>query len=517
MEKKLACYYSRIGRCEKAAFFTVLILGFISHVHIFSVNYIFHDSTILDGLGATYSSGRWALGFCHDIAQRLLGTYQLPFINGFISLLFIALSVLLLVNALEIKSVICAVFVGAAVVSFPSVASHFAFMFTAPAYFLSMLLGTAAVALANKKATGFSFVAGASLTAFSIGIYQAYLSFAISFALVIVIVYGLREQADFSAMLKKGLFFVSMLICGLLLYLLINKAVLAIKGIELTTYQGLDRIGRIDFALVPNAVLRSYSELLEPKWTGIITSFFEKRVTLIIVILGSLLFLRLLRMSKAGAWAKVLLLLLAVISPLALNSVYLMAPGSMNGVHSLMRMSLTFCYILPAVYVELLLQKLDPDVKISPDKIIVSCTVFILCLVPVMYCYRDNTAYLNAELAEEQAEAYLGSMVTRIRSTEGYRDELPVAYIGFGISDSTFDRLPTYGDIYTYILHFSLEDMLNTDLWEEFCALHLGWSPKEVENKSYYSSLEQVQQMPCYPDDGSIQVIEDAIVVKFSN
>ena len=233
--------------------------------------------------------------------------------------------------------------------------------------------------------------------------------------------------------------------------------------------------------------------------------------------MGSVLFLRLLWISKAGALAKALLLLLAVISPLAMNSVYLMAPGSMNGVHSLMRMSLTFTYILPAVYVELLVQKLDPDVKISPDKIIVSCTVVLLCLVPVMYCYRDNTAYLNAELAEEQAEAYLGSMVTRIRSTDGYRDELPVAYIGFGITDSTFNRLPTYGDIYTYILHFSLEDMLNTDMWEEFCALHLGWSPTKVDDLSYYEELEQVQSMPCYPDDGSIQIIDEAIVVKFSD
>lgn len=502
---------------EKAAFFSVLVFGLLTHIHIFSVNYIFHDSVTLDNLGYTYSSGRWALGFLDDAARRTLGAYQLPFINGFISIGLIAITVLILIRTLKVKSVVTAAFIGMMLVSFPSVASHFAFMFTAPPYFLSMLMATLAVYLINERCSTLRFASAVALTTFSIGIYQAYLSFSISLALAIVIIDGLRNEKEFIGLIKKGLVFVSMLIIGLILYLSINKLIISAKGIELTAYQGLNKIGRIDFALLPKAIYQCYYDQLKPSWLGIITSLFERKVSFIVIILGSAVFLRLVWLSKAKMETRLLLIFLAVISPLALNSVYLMSPGSMNGVHSLMRMSLCFTYILPVLYVEILCEKAGRHKGICVDRLLAAVLSIVLAVVPPMYCYRNNTAYLNAELAEEQAEAYLASMVTRIRSTEGYRDELPVAYIGFGIKDQSFDRLPTYGKIYTYILSFSLEDMLNTDLWQEFCAIHLGWDPAEVEDTDYYCGLEQVQQMPCYPDDGSICVIDGAVVVKFSN
>ena len=517
MEKYFTEIYSRISRAEKSAFFSALVFGFITHIHIFSINYIFHDSVTLDNLGYTYSSGRWALGVLNDLAARILGAYQLPFINGFISLLFIALTALIIVRAFELQSRLTAAFIGVSLVSFPSVASHFAFMFTAPAYFFSMLLSAGAVVLVHKRPNAVVFAFSMFLIAFSIGIYQAYLSFAASLAVFLLIVEGLRHESAFSCLMKKALLLVSMLICGLIVYLVINKLVVWFKGIELTTYQGLHKIGRIDWHLMPKAIYQAYYDQFNALWFGIISSFFEQRLTILITVLGSIMFICLLWGSKASSYAKFFLLFLAAIAPLATNSVYLMSPRSMGGVHALMRMSLCFTYILPAVLCELLYEKRSGIIRCYAEKLLVGSLIVVLCLVPAVFCYRNNTAYLNAELAEEQAEAYLGSMVTRIRSAEGYSDDLPVAYIGFGITDSTLDRLPTFGKIYTYVLSFSLEEMLRTDLWEEFCALHLGWAPTEVEDISYYEELEQVQQMPCYPDSGSIKVIDNAIVVKFSD
>lgn len=519
MEKNLASFYSRIGRCEKAAFFSVLIFGFITHVHIFSVNYIYHDAVKIDNLGSTYVSGRWMLGFIEDFSAQLLGIYQLPFINGFISLFLIAITTALIVNAFEIKSSVTAAFIGAVIVSFPSVASHFAFMFTATSYFFSFLLSVFSVYLFHKRPSVVNFIISAVLICIALGIYQAYLCFAISFALSLVMILGLRHRLSFAQLLKKGILFVLLLLTGLALYLAVNKLILAVKGLELVNYQGLNKMGQIDLVSLPQAIIQAYSDQLQPSWQGIITCYFEKRLTWLVNLFSILLFLRLIRLSSANISAKLLLFFIGLIAPIAFNSIYLMAPDSlsMSGVHSLMRMSLVFTYILPAVFCEMLSEHVQEKSRPRLDFAVLAISGLLLVLVPLTYCYRDNTAYLNAELVEEQAEAYYGSMVTRIRSLEGYKDELPVAYVGFGVRDSTIAKLPMHGKSYTFVFSLSLEELIANTPWREFCALHLGWSPAEVEDISHYRELEQVRQMPCYPDDGSIQIIDEAIVVKFSD
>lgn len=513
MERRFTYFYSRLSKAEKAAFFSVLIFGFITHVHIFSVNYIFHDSVTLDSLGQTYASGRWALGLLNDAAKQLVGAYQLPFINGFISILLIAFTVILIVNSLGVNSAIISVIIGSTVIAFPSVASHFAFMFTAPAYFLSMFLGALSVFILHKRPCVCSFVISALLCCFSVGIYQAYLSFAASYALVIVLIFAFRHELGAGEVLKKALLLVAMLITGLVLYLLINKAFVHIMGIELTTYQGLDKIGKIDFRLIPKAVFQAYYEQLSPTWLGIISCQFEKNLTIVNELLCVVLFCLLILKKSLSGKKMLLVVLLFVLVPLALNSMYIMAPGSMAGVHSLMRMSLVFTYVLPAVYLDILCENV---VASKVKNAALAFAVFLLASVPITYSYRDNVAYLNAQIVEEQAEAYYGSMVTRIRSTEGYRDELPVAYIGSAISDETMTTLPMRGDIWTYILSFSLKDVVSADMWQEFCAVHLGWSPSVVEDVSAFLTDDSVSKMPCYPDDGSIQIINDTIVVKLS-
>lgn len=516
MKNSLSSLYSRLGRPEKAAFISALAFGFITHLHIFSVNFISRDAVNIDNLGATFSSGRWTLGFMHAFASKLLGTWQLPFINGFISLLFIALSLVFLINALEVKKNLTAVFIGMAVVSFPSVASHFAFMFTAPAYFLALFLSTLSIYIFHKHSSIGTFFAGAFLLCLAIGIYQAYLCFAVSFALVIVLVHGLRHQISFSDLLKKGIYFVLIILVGLILYFIVNKAVLTLMDTELVEYQGLDKMGQIDSAIILQAISRAYSDQLQPSWPGIITSSFELNLIRLVNLLSIILILRLTWRCKGGAATKLLLLLAAALSPLAFNSIHIMVPEAVPGVHSLMRMSLIFTFVLPAICCEILSEQSQARQKLRFDALLLACSIFTLSLLPPTYCYRDNTAYLNAELVEEQAEAYFSSMINRIRSTSGYRDELPVAYLGSYIGDSTLTKLPMNGKVYTFVLGFSLEEVLNENNWREFCALHLGWSPTELDDVSYFEQHEHVQQMPCYPDDGSIEIIENTIVVKLS-
>ena len=48
-------------------------------------------------------------------------------------------------------------------------------------------------------------------------------------------------------------------------------------------------------------------------------------------------------------------------------------------------------------------------------------------------------------------------------------------------------------------------------------AKYLGFRPKEDKECDKYKELDSVKNMPCYPDDGSIQIIDNVVIVKFSS
>lgn len=51
---------------------------------------------------------------------------------------------------------------------------------------------------------------------------------------------------------------------------------------------------------------------------------------------------------------------------------------------------------------------------------------------------------------------------------------------------------------------------------ERSMVLWCGFNPKTADS-AMYEQLPEVIQMPCYPSDGSIKMIEDVLVVKFAD
>lgn len=49
----------------------------------------------------------------------------------------------------------------------------------------------------------------------------------------------------------------------------------------------------------------------------------------------------------------------------------------------------------------------------------------------------------------------------------------------------------------------------------EFMSLRCGYEPQLFEDVDDLKKLDEVRQMPCYPDKGAIKVINEIVVVKF--
>ena len=257
----------------------------------------------------------------------------------------------------------------------------------------------------------------------------------------------------------------------------------------------------------------AYSDQIRVVWSGIISSKFMTDATRCCEILTVLLFVIVLYSNRENPGRCLLAAVLFLLFPLTFNSIYLLCSGNRAGIHALTRLSLSFTYILPLMLFELLPNKLAEK---KGGKLLSAVTLALILVVPLSYTYRNNTAYLHSATSQKQAILYFNSLITRIRDTDGYEDGMPVAYLGWGIGDQDFGTLPTQENIYTYGLCYSGLDLVNSFQWRDFCALHLGWKPEEVANTSALRERADVKAMPCYPDSGSIKIIDDTIVVKLS-
>ena len=80
------------------------------------------------------TSGRWFL----TVACGISSYFDLKWVNGVLSLLYLALSAVVLVKFFEVKSKIVMGIISALLVTFPAVCATFAYMYTADGYFLAL-------------------------------------------------------------------------------------------------------------------------------------------------------------------------------------------------------------------------------------------------------------------------------------------------------------------------------------------------------------------------------------------
>ena len=82
------------------------------------------------------------------------------------------------------------------------------------------------------------------------------------------------------------------------------------------------------------------------------------------------------------------------------------------------------------------------------------------------------------------------------------------------ISDQTLYHMQELDFILLTPYDGTLGDYLNSYGWRKFMERWCGFSPAYA-NEALYENLPEVQAMPHYPDDGSIQKLGEVIVVNF--
>lgn len=490
----------------KTAFSAAFCLGILIHMPV-----LLSDIPNHDGLGSMYfdqnmiTSGRWFL----TVACGFSSYFTIPWMIGLLGLVFLSLGAVALTALLELEDSLTIIMVSGLLVSFPALASTFAYVFTMDGYMLALLLAILSVLCTKKWKWG--FVPGAFCLALSMGTYQSYLPFAILLCCYEVILIAMKAEG-YKEKIKQCAKYLGMGGLGVVLYYVILQVLLAVQGKELASYQGINGMSN-SFSL--GSIAHMYRDFISftVKGNVLINNVYSFVACVILAITCVVVIADLCIKQKwwKNFWFFVIIAMAVILFPLVTNVILLISPQVTY--HLLMRYQWVVYLILAVTFV----------MRFANNKksgILVRWGVLAASVVLVFnYAITDNIGYSNLEKRYEKTYAYCVRLLDRIEQTEGYYQGIPIAMVGvvgynpYPVTDITLDVTSNLTGLNGDTLLYTGEN------YEIFMRHYLGASlnimtPEEMED-IYFS--EEYIEMESFPAESSVKIVDGIMYVKTEN
>ena len=511
MDKTIRRLWQTIGPNRRFAFFGCFLAGYLGHLYAFT-NLIPNS----DGLSRVFDlqqmtvSGRWFLHY----ASALNDFTQMPALIGFLSVLFLSLAAALTVDLLGLNSRTFSALAGAAMALFPCVGYTFLYMFTASAYSLAIFLAVLSVWLAREGRV--RWLLGALALAVAMGTYQAYATVAISLSLLVVLGRVLDKESSFRDTLNLGLRLVGYLAVGAVLYYVILLVFLKVKNLELLSYLGMDAAAEgYPFGQLPSLIVECYKQAIAffflPGSANGFSNLFMVLLDLLALVLGLValwtVFAR--RGLFQEKWRPIGALALLALLPLGMNFMQVLSPYSAPT--PLMKYAFVSVYLL----VLLALDRADALEELGKLRPLLPSGA-VWCALLLLFCLNtNNLLYTASAQAHRATESYATRLLARIESCEGYEPGMEIAIIGAVPADQIQSDIPSYlqVDHYSVPIHSVLP--LNKHIYY-YLNSWLSFPVEEPSEETMISISDSAafQDMPLYPAQGSVQVMDGRVVVR---
>ncbi len=508
--KMHAIWRDRITSPMIISFFSALICGILAHGFALFNKFSWHDDLFfMFSPGSTVTSGRWALHLLSWLEDLFFmdGHFSMPLYNGIIAILCVALSASLVVDLLKIRSGLLSGCLGCIMVAFPAITGIFAYNFTIHYYMFALLLMVAAAWLMCRGRHWWSWVLAIVLCSSGLGIYQALLS-VVLFLLLMDAIMGLTEREEKISVLAKRILLQFLCLALIMaLYFIAND--LFLKKLNMTLYYPASETGNVTVPEYLARVGRAYAEFFNPvRYESWDMYPYRIHTMYYLMLAGDLLLsLRLLWLTarKRKGIALLLLVLLALI-PLGCNFTFVLA----DHVHGLM----TYGQVMQVAFFVFLFDRLElrlPRLR----QLVSGVSAAVLAVTGLLYVRLANECYLKAEFQQQESISFFTTLITQIKSSEDYRADRPVLFVHeMSIIDPTVTDIREMDAIRTVSYQFTTLEYINNYTWAEFMELWCGFTPVYCRDREL-EKMPEIQAMPRYPDAGSIQLVDDILVVNF--
>ena len=296
------------------------------------------------------------------------------------------------------------------------------------------------------------------------------------------------------------------LLISLLLYAIITKLIITMSGITLSDYEGISTMGRYTIHGIINGIIKTYKHIFIPVYSvNAIAPNAILRVIYIIFILLDVIYIIIGALkNKRGKINLCFAIFFMLLLPISFNSIYILNNSESMEYHCLMMFSYCFIYIILIYIIEKYNKYLNRIIKL-------------LIVVQIFsYAYIANMAYFKLYLAYENTYSFYTSIITRIENVIGYNKDTKIALIGKYDSKELFttDEFDVINEL-TGVANNS--QLINSYTRLDFIKYYIGFNGKFINKfDTLYEIIntDTYKEMPIYPYEGSIKMINNIVVVK---
>ena len=508
-EQMLLKWKQNLTKKDYTAFFTAILIGLITHMRVFV-----HDIPNHDGMSSIHfdqnmiTSGRWFL----RVACGISSDYTLPWLIGILSLLYLGLTAVLLQRFFKVERALTAGLLAALLVVYPTLTSNFAYMFTVDGYMLALLLAILAVWFVEKGKWGFLW--GAIALGFSMGIYQAYLSFAMVLALYAVCRIWFFE-GEVKEKAKQTIRYILMGGLGIAVYYGMLQMLLLVQKTSLSGYQG---IGEANHKSLVEIIVQLYKDFVVHTLKGniLMQKGFLTVCVCALVLLADAILIR--AMWKAGSfknlWTYACAFVAAAVTPICFNAMLLISPNVKY--HSLMR----YQWVLIPIFAIVILDKHIGSFTSHKKQALFAWTgILLAALISYQYIVISNIGYFNLEKKYEKTYAYCLRLLEQMEETEGYYHGMPVAMIGV-VGDHYLPSTDDTVGVTDSFIGINGDYLFYTaDNYAAFMEYYFGVKMEVVplEEMPDIVSSEAYKALNSFPKPNAMKVVDGKLYIKTAN
>lgn len=495
------------------------IWGFFAHGYSFVDNNFSHDSLAefhgeVFGNNLKLGSGRVFVPIYRDLFR---GDITLPWLIGVLSLLWLGLAVFIVLRIFHIENTLL-IFLTAGIftvnVSFSATAATY--IHDLDCNMFSLLCAVAAVYLWRTNVWG--CLVGGVLLAGSMGIYQGFLPMFVVLVMMVCIL-DLLNGKTFKVVFLNGLKAIGMILMGGGLYFAAMKVILRMANIGLTTgdYNSLDTILKLTPVTLVEMVIGAYQDWFQ-RFVNSYSSYPSiavKGISLLLLVIFAVAAFFRIRKAKLGVPELLLCVLLIILMPVCMNLLYVLTMGHN---HDLMVYAIWLTYLLVLLFTDWL----SKNWKLRLGKLEAGSAVNVIALMMVCLLLYGHVQFANGMYMKKELEydAYLSMMTRIVDDMEEHEDyvpgETPVVFVG---RTSNLNNVMTgFGEYRNVIGMISSDLILQVQRvrYQSYCEYVLGIPIILAEDEAWEEMGVNpvVQELPCWPEKGCMEIVDGIFVVK---
>ena len=384
---------------------------------------------------------------------------------------------------------------------------------------LALLLSVIAVYL--WKMYRYGFLIGIVPVGLSMGLYQGFVTMTITLVLIDLTLELLMGQ-DAKTVFVRGLKAVVMLIGGGILYLILMKVICFATGVEILSgnYNSVDTFLSMSIGDFIYYIIGAYLETCYNILAPVSLYSFRAVVLVHVIMIGIGACIVIWKWISIKWKEKLLAVLLIALMPLGMNIAYVLSGGVG---HDVMYYAIWMDYL----FVILLAQMALGEKSTVPQKKISSglkrgasvVSVCLVCAVLWSNVQTANAVYLKKDLEEDASLSLFTRIIYEMESTEDYiPGETPVVFVGN--PSELIEEVVGFESVsaitgagYTSVL--GAAERLYYQKYFDYILLNPAIMA-DSETWDEVSSSEAVEEMPSWPEAGSVQMIDGVLVVKLS-